>query len=245
MIGDLYHAEKYIKLGYETHKATPAAYALCYYPSFLSHLYFDSGDLYQAQLHAEEAIKLSVKQNENNVKARSMTSLGRIIGEKMKSKSDEAENYILDGIDILKQIRAKPDCSRGYLCLGEFYVDQGEYGKAINVLKMAESEFLDMELDFWLSFSKSALGSALAKENPAQRDIAEDYIFQAIKIAQDHDFKPPLARGYLRLGELYADSGNKEKALENLKKAEAMYQEMGMGLWLGKTLEVLERPTKE
>jgi tetratricopeptide (TPR) repeat protein len=85
----------------------------------------------------------------------------------------------------------------------------------------------------------------LAKENPAQRDIAEDYIFQGIKIATDHDFKPPLARGYLRLGELYADSGNKEKALENLKKAEAMYQEMGMGLWLGKTLEVLERPTKE
>jgi hypothetical protein len=47
--------------------------------------------------------------------------------------------------------------------------------------------------------------------------------------------------GYLCLGELYADSGQKEKSLENLKTAEAMYQEMKMGRWLGKTREVLDR----
>jgi hypothetical protein len=32
-----------------------------------------------------------------------------------------------------------------------------------------------------------------------------------------------------------------EKALENLKKAEGMYQEMGLDYWLGKTQEVLGR----
>jgi len=47
--------------------------------------------------------------------------------------------------------------------------------------------------------------------------------------------------GHLCLGEIYADNGQKEKALENLKKAEAMYQEMKMGLWLGKTREILNR----
>ena len=53
--------------------------------------------------------------------------------------------------------------------------------------------------------------------------------------------KPQLAFGHLCLGELYADSRQKEKALENLKKAESMYQEMGMELYLRKTKEILDR----
>jgi len=48
-------------------------------------------------------------------------------------------------------------------------------------------------------------------------------------------------QGYLFLGELYADIGQKDLALENLKKAESMFQEMGMDYWLRKTQEVLER----
>ena len=47
--------------------------------------------------------------------------------------------------------------------------------------------------------------------------------------------------GRLCLGAIYADNGQKEKALDNLKKAESMYQEMKMGLWLGKIREVLDR----
>ncbi len=47
--------------------------------------------------------------------------------------------------------------------------------------------------------------------------------------------------GYLFLGELYLDTGQKEKALENLKKAGGMFKEMGMDYWLAKTDEVLKR----
>ena len=53
--------------------------------------------------------------------------------------------------------------------------------------------------------------------------------------------KPWSARGYLYLGELCADTGQKEKALETLKKAEGMFQEMGMDYYLRRTQEVLER----
>ena len=35
--------------------------------------------------------------------------------------------------------------------------------------------------------------------------------------------------------------GQREKALENLKKAKGMFQEMGMDYWLRRTQEVLER----
>ena len=47
--------------------------------------------------------------------------------------------------------------------------------------------------------------------------------------------------GYLWLGEVYAESGRREEALENLKKAEGMFQEMGMDYWLGKAQEALAR----
>jgi hypothetical protein len=50
--------------------------------------------------------------------------------------------------------------------------------------------------------------------------------------------KPTYAQGHLFLGEVYAHSGQKEKALEHLKEAETMFQEMGMDYWLGVTREV-------
>jgi len=43
------------------------------------------------------------------------------------------------------------------------------------------------------------------------------------------------------MGELYTDRGKKEEALENLKNAEGMFQEMGMDYWLTKTQEILDR----
>ena len=49
----------------------------------------------------------------------------------------------------------------------------------------------------------------------------------------------PHSLGYLYLGELYLNGGKKEKAMDNLKKAESMFREMGMDYWLGKAQEVL------
>jgi hypothetical protein len=62
-----------------------------------------------------------------------------------------------------------------------------------------------------------------------------------MKILDELETKPACAQSYLSLGELYADAGQKEKAIENLKKAEAMYQEMGMDFWLARTKELLEK----
>ena len=46
--------------------------------------------------------------------------------------------------------------------------------------------------------------------------------------------------GYLYLGEFYTDTGRKEKAQENLKKAGRLFREMGMDYWLAKTDELLK-----
>ena len=53
--------------------------------------------------------------------------------------------------------------------------------------------------------------------------------------------RPFAWQDHLYLGELYADNGQKDKALETLKKAEDEFKDMGMDYWLRKTQEVLAR----
>jgi tetratricopeptide (TPR) repeat protein len=83
------------------------------------------------------------------------------------------------------------------------------------------------------------LGRIFGKMEGSQLHKAEEYILQGMKILEELETKPDYAQGHLKLGELYADAGQKEKALENLKRAEAMYQEMGMDYWLARTKKVL------
>jgi tetratricopeptide (TPR) repeat protein len=60
-----------------------------------------------------------------------------------------------------------------------------------------------------------------------------------MKILDELKMKAWYAPGYLYLGELYVKAGQIEKALENLRKAEDMFQEMGMDYWLVETRKLL------
>jgi len=84
------------------------------------------------------------------------------------------------------------------------------------------------------------LGRILGKADISQGKKAEECILQGIKVLDEEKMKPWASQGYLCLGELYADMGQREKALENLKKAQGAFQEMGMDYYLRKTQEVLE-----
>lgn len=58
---------------------------------------------------------------------------------------------------------------------------------------------------------------------------------------EELNIKPWCSEGYLYLGEFYADTGRREKALGNLKKAEGMFQEMGMDYWVARNKEIMKR----
>jgi tetratricopeptide (TPR) repeat protein len=84
------------------------------------------------------------------------------------------------------------------------------------------------------------LGRITGEMEKSRIDKAEEYILKGTKILDELKIKPVYTLGYSFLGELYANAGQKEKALENLKKAEAMYQEMGMNHRLARTKKLLE-----
>jgi hypothetical protein len=68
----------------------------------------------------------------------------------------------------------------------------------------------------------------------------EEHVCKGIMILDGLGMKPWISMGYFALGELHSNSGQKDKALENLKQAEEMFQEMGMDYWLARTRKVLE-----
>ena len=93
----------------------------------------------------------------------------------------------------------------------------------------------------WEGISKIWLGRISGKTERVLGRRGEEYISQGISMLNALKVKPWCAQGYLFLGELYADTGSKEKALENLKRAKGMFQEMGMDYWLGETRKIVGR----
>ena len=85
------------------------------------------------------------------------------------------------------------------------------------------------------------LGRILSHTTTASADCAEEHLIEGMKICEELSLKPWSAQGCLFLGELYAGSGKEKKAAENLRRAEQMFQEIGMDHWLGKTKKILER----
>lgn len=67
----------------------------------------------------------------------------------------------------------------------------------------------------------------------------EELFSEGFAILEDLGMKPAYAGGRMYLGEFYLDIGQKEKALENLKEAENLFQEMGMDYWLERTQKIL------
>ena len=83
------------------------------------------------------------------------------------------------------------------------------------------------------------LGTISGKTEPLQIKKAEGCILKGIEICRELKLKAYYSLGYLYLAQLYLNAGEKEKAIDNLKKAEGMFREMGMDYWLARTQEVL------
>jgi tetratricopeptide (TPR) repeat protein len=73
---------------------------------------------------------------------------------------------------------------------------------------------------------------------------AQQQIRHGISILEVCELKPFSTFGYLHLGEFLAKAGRKEEALENLKKAESLYQEMEVtpeSYWLTRMKDAIKK----
>ncbi|MGO9569690.1 MAG: adenylate/guanylate cyclase domain-containing protein [Desulfomonilaceae bacterium] len=127
----------------------------------------------------------------------------------------------------------------GYCSLVHF--ELGDVEEARTHAELALQFSLENNEKLSQAISRVLLGRAIAKTEPTHIEAAEQQILQGISLEEELGVRPWSGVGYLWLGEVYAESGRREEALETLKKAEAMFQEMGMDYWLGKAQEALAR----
>jgi tetratricopeptide (TPR) repeat protein len=125
--------------------------------------------------------------------------------------------------------------------LGMVHLDSGDLKNARSSMEEALRLAQNNNEKMMEGVSRATLGGILGKADTAQGGKAEECILQGIKILDELKLKPWSSQGYLVLGELYTDMGQKERALQTLKEAEYMFREMGMDYWLRRTQSVLER----
>ena len=92
----------------------------------------------------------------------------------------------------------------------------------------------------WEGLSWITFGRIIRKIDPRQIEKAKEHTLKGIKVLEKLKIRSHSAIGYLHMGELYSDTLQPEKAIENLEKAKEMFQEMEMDYWLARTNRVLE-----
>jgi tetratricopeptide (TPR) repeat protein len=158
---------------------------------------------------------------------------------------------IKSGVDCLKKgigIRQATGFSGVLLAmysnLGQLYLESGDTDNARSCAEKALELVPQASGRFFEGFARAYSGSVLGKVDNARFAEAEESVLQGIRILDEVKTRAFCAYGYIYLGELYADVGQKEKALASLKKAQEMCQEMGMDYYLAraeKALATLQR----
>ena len=125
-------------------------------------------------------------------------------------------------------------------CAGIYFV-LGDLDQARTQAELALQCALENNERHIIGMARLWLGRTIARIDPTQIEAAEQQILQGIKLLEELGLPPFCGIGYMFLGEVYAASGRPKEALEHLKKAEALFEKMGMNYWLGKTREVLAK----
>jgi len=154
---------------------------------------------------------------------------------------DTARKHIENGLKMQSDAGVTVFLSLPYCALCMVHFDSGDLKRAQSFAEEALRLSQDNNEKWPEGLSRVLLGRILGKGRKLLYFKAEEYITQGIKIVEEVKLKPLASQGYHYLGELHADTGQKETAREALKKAEAAFHEMGMDYWLHRTQEVLVR----
>ena len=158
-----------------------------------------------------------------------------------KHLADKILEYVQKGLKIQEEMGFPYFMSliKGFMAL--IHLGLGELKPAEKCAEKAVKLAQENHEKYSEGISWALLGRVIGKKELKEIERAEKHIIKGIQISEELKAKPSISQGYFYLGELYADAGTKDGAMNHLKKAEKMFQEMGMDYWLNRTKEVLER----
>jgi tetratricopeptide (TPR) repeat protein len=117
--------------------------------AFLGIIFFENGDVISAENFLQKAVEQSQAYNGKWVYGYSLLWLGKTLARKNRSESNRAAKTIIEGIKVLESVNLKSLLVHGYCFLGELYADVGQREKALENLKIAKNQCLEMGIDYW------------------------------------------------------------------------------------------------
>jgi tetratricopeptide (TPR) repeat protein len=158
LVGQMETALNHMKKGLETDLALGGPTILSFHYAWLSTLYRDSGDLENARSCAEKALELAQRKHYKLVEAGAWLVLGSVIGKVDSTRSAEAEQFILQGMNFFDETGARSWHVLAHLYLGELYVDIGQREKALETLKKAQQMMTEMGMTgYYVAWTQSLL----------------------------------------------------------------------------------------
>jgi tetratricopeptide (TPR) repeat protein len=115
--------------------------------------------------------------------------------------------------------------------------DQGDLEEALRSSEKALELSLYNNERRYEGLSKIWIGKILGSKEKAQYREGEQLILEGYDILKELCVRPAMAQGHFHLGELYKNSGEGPKAVEELRRAKLMFEEMEMDYWTVKCQE--------
>jgi len=212
--------------------------ALGFAEMLYGHFYIIKGDWELSKEHFEKSIKYFDETKFVFLSATSWSGLGYAYS--MLGDPETGKRHAEKGLKIHRDSGVEMFLSLAHSLLGYIHLELIDLKNARSLVEEALRLSQKNNEKAIEGFSWILLGTILGKTEPLQIDKAEGCILKGIEIYKKLKIKSYYAIGHLYLGHLYLNAGEKEKAIDNLKKAEGMFREMGMDYWLGKAREVLE-----
>jgi tetratricopeptide (TPR) repeat protein len=241
-LGDLergqYICEKGLRLAQFSGDKGEICYGECLYGWFL----LVKGDAVNAIKHLQDAIACCEELQFMSLSGFSWVGIARAYY--LKGELETARECAEKALQIQKETGIIFFLGNTYLILSMIYLDLRDPKKARLCVEEALRLSHDSDDKVTEGLSKIWSGRIMVVESPLRHLEAEGSILEVIDIFEKLKLKVYAAIGYFHLGKIYADTSQREKAVETLKKAESAFREMGMDYWPRKTREVLDRIEK-
>jgi class 3 adenylate cyclase/tetratricopeptide (TPR) repeat protein len=239
MLGRFEEAETLCEKALRSALKVNSVYSMGWAEVNYSYLYMHRGDGQNTVAHAQKAIGYIDEAQALIIRGLARTVLG--MGYCFLGNLGTARTYIEQGIELHNNTGMPFLLSLQYYFLSAVHLNSGDLANAQSCAEKALALSQTNKEKHFEGRSWALLGKIVSRASPPQSDRAEEFILRGINILDQLKTRPWCAEGYLYLGELYTETGQREKALEYLNKAKGMFQEMTMNYWLCRTQDVLSR----
>ena len=159
LIGDYGTALEFAEKGLKIHNDLdlPLSRSVSHWFCGLAH--YSLGNLEEAGVQAEQALKYSLANNEKQHQGTSWRLKGMVLAKADPGQFETAVEHIRRANTIHEEVGILPWSGCGYFSLGEVYAESGRKEEALENLKKAETLFEQMGMNYWLGKTREVLAS--------------------------------------------------------------------------------------